>query len=315
MNQFLIILLLTIIGLSSNAQNNDFAFGIQCYNKQNYEQAFHHFLKAQMQGIDEASNYLGICYENGYGVDVNIPKAIENYEMGINKGDAYAMVNLGCLYGKGLNGVKDEEKAFSLFKQSAEKGCNYGQYLLAYSFFYGIGTPKDRDMAIYWMTKAKDNNAELAKNMLKYIVEYEKENNGKLKEEITKPSIVTIIMKRNNQVFYVPCIINGQKADFVFDTGAAMISLSKGFLEKLISQGRISQKDVLGKVNTKVADGRIQTSTLVNIKDVEIGGMHLYNVKATIKTQQDAPLLLGLTAIEKLGKVTISGNQLIIIRK
>lgn len=136
-----------------------------------------------------------------------------------------------------------------------------------------------------------------------------------MQDGIEKPSLVTIIMNRKNHVLYVPCTINGLKADFVFDTGAAMISLSKDFMEKLIEQGLISQKDIIGKANTRVADGRTQTSSLVNIKDVEIGGLHLNNVKATIKTQQDAPLLLGLSAIEKLGKVTISGNQLIILRK
>jgi predicted aspartyl protease len=40
--------------------------------------------------------------------------------------------------------------------------------------------------------------------------------------------------------------------------------------------------------------------------------LHLYNVRASIKDQQNAPLLLGQSAIEKLGKVTIDGHKLII---
>ena len=93
-----------------------------------------------------------------------------------------------------------------------------------------------------------------------------------------------------------------------------MISLSAGFAEKLIEQGLISRDDVLGQANSFVADGRSQAVTVVNIKDVEIGGLHLYNVKATIREQQNAPLLLGQSAIEKLGKVTIDGYKLIIHR-
>ena len=102
-------------------------------------------------------------------------------------------------------------------------------------------------------------------------------------------------------------------ADFIFDTGAGMISLSASFIEKLKKQGLISKGDFVGQTKTRLADGRLQTSSVVNIKDVEIGGLHLKNVNATIKKQQDAPLLLGLSAIEKLGSVTISSNQLIIV--
>ena len=39
------------------------------------------------------------------------------------------------------------------------------------------------------------------------------------------------------------------------------------------------------------------------------------DVKATIKDQLNAPLLLGQSAIEKLGKVTIDGYKLIIHRE
>ena len=303
--------------VSSFAQENDLQIGIQYYNQHNYKRAFHHFVRAQIQGINEAHNYLGICYENGYGVNVSIPKAIECYEFGIKKGDAYAMVNLGCLYAKGIGNTKDEKKAFSLFKKSAEKGCNYGQRMLAYSYYYGIGTPKNGDLAVYWMTKAKDNDDELAAKVLKdmkYTVEYEKEHLNQQNVGEKKPTIVTIVMNKKNQVFYVPCKINGQKADFIFDTGAGMISLSADFTDKLLKQGLISQSDVIGQTNSMVADGRTQAVTIVKIKDVEIGGLHLNDVNAVIRKQQNAPLLLGLSAIEKLGKVTISGNQLIIFR-
>jgi tetratricopeptide (TPR) repeat protein len=48
------------------------------------------------------------------------------------------------------------------------------------------------------------------------------------------------------------------------------------------------------------------------LRDVEIGGMHLRNVKAVVTEGQNAPLLLGQTAISELGRVTIDGNRLVI---
>jgi len=122
-------------------------------------------------------------------------------------------------------------------------------------------------------------------------------------------------MNKKGYVYYVPCKINGLKADFIFDTGAGMISLSSNFARQLVEMGRLSEKDIIGKGNSRIADGSVTQVLVANLKDVEIGGLHLYNVKATIKEQQNAPLLLGQSAIEKLGKVTIDGYKLIIHKR
>lgn len=128
----------------------------------------------------------------------------------------------------------------------------------------------------------------------------------------TPSGTTVLIMRKMNSVYYVPCTINGLKADFIFDTGAGMISLSSNFAKQLTDMGRLSEKDIVGKANSIIADGSVSQVLVANIKDVEIGGLHLYNVKATIKEQQNAPLLLGQSAIEKLGRVTIDGYKLII---
>ena len=48
------------------------------------------------------------------------------------------------------------------------------------------------------------------------------------------------------------------------------------------------------------------------LRDIEISGLHLKNVDAVVIEGQNVPLLLGLSAIQKLGKVTLQGNRLII---
>ena len=47
-------------------------------------------------------------------------------------------------------------------------------------------------------------------------------------------------------------------------------------------------------------------------KDIEISGMHIKNVKAIVISSQNAPLLLGQTAIQKLGRISLNGDKLII---
>ena len=130
-----------------------------------------------------------------------------------------------------------------------------------------------------------------------------------------KESAITILMRKNYNVYYVPCKINGITADFIFDTGASTICLSSSFANELKRQGKLSQKDYIGQGRTMIADGSTTATDVVNIQDVEIGGLHLKNVRATVKEQQNAPLLLGLSAIEKLGRITIDGYKLIIHRK
>jgi aspartyl protease family protein len=259
---------------------------------------------------------------------MDIQKAVIWYNKAVDKGNIDAMANLGTLYEYGIGIGKDEKKAFSLYKKAAEQGNAYAQTRLALLYYFGTGTPKDGDLAVIWMSKAKENGFEGAEEMLenlKFVVSYEKNpsnqpigNNHKSPyytiDSKQTSSSTTILMEKRNMVYYVPCKINGVRADFIFDTGAGMISLSAGFAEKLIEQGLISRDDVLGQANSQVADGRIQAVTIVNIRDVEIGGLHLYNVKASIKEQQNAPLLLGQSAIEKLGRVTIDGYKLIIHR-
>ena len=47
-------------------------------------------------------------------------------------------------------------------------------------------------------------------------------------------------------------------------------------------------------------------------KDVQIGDLHLYNVEAVVVDGQNAPLLMGQSALKKLGSYEINGSMLII---
>ncbi|MBQ6191173.1 MAG: retroviral-like aspartic protease family protein [Bacteroidaceae bacterium] len=168
------------------------------------------------------------------------------------------------------------------------------------------------------MRKAKDNGEDLddvisaIENLKRAEMEYEQFNKAPTPKQ---GSEITVLMKKMNSVYYVPCKINGIKADFIFDTGAGAISLSSYFANELIKQGKLTESDYIGEGASRIADGSVSSVIMVNIKDVEIGGLHLYNVKAMIKEQQNAPLLLGQSAIEKLGRITIDGYKLIIHRK
>ena len=122
----------------------------------------------------------------------------------------------------------------------------------------------------------------------------------------------SIEMEEENGVYKVPCKVNGLKLKFIFDTGASSVSISSTIANMMFENGYLSEDDILGSGQTQIANGDIIDNTVINIKEIEISGMILKDVQAVVIHQQSAPLLLGQSAIQKLGKVSIVGNRLLI---
>ena len=113
-------------------------------------------------------------------------------------------------------------------------------------------------------------------------------------------------------VYRISCTVNGAKMKMIFDTGASSVTISKSMASYLFDNDYLSEEDILGVGQTSVANGQIVDHVVINLKDIEIDGLHLSNIKATVIDGQDAPLLLGQTALKELGTYTIEGNKLIL---
>lgn len=123
---------------------------------------------------------------------------------------------------------------------------------------------------------------------------------------------ITITMEEDAGVYKVPCVVNGAKMKFIFDTGASTVCLSESMAEYLLDNDYISKEDFVGTGTSTMADGREVSHLRIILRDIEIGGLHLKDVEASVIEGQRAPLLLGQTAIQKIGKVSIEGNKLTI---
>lgn len=123
---------------------------------------------------------------------------------------------------------------------------------------------------------------------------------------------VIIPLQNKGGVFYLPCKVNGVTEQFIFDTGASNVCLSRSFINRLSSTGAIESSDLVGKGSSQVADGRTIPHDIYNIRELTIGTRTLKNVRAVVVDGQNAPLLLGQTAIQRLGKYNIDGNHLIL---
>ncbi|MFW0714425.1 retropepsin-like aspartic protease family protein [Pedobacter sp. N23S346] len=123
----------------------------------------------------------------------------------------------------------------------------------------------------------------------------------------------TITMEKKGGVYNVPCTVNGLNLRFIFDTGASDVSISLAEAVFMMKNNYLTQKDVLGKTRFSTADGNISEGTTIILREIRFGGLVLKDVAASVVNNMNAPLLLGQSAISKLGKIQLDGSKLTIL--
>ncbi len=122
-------------------------------------------------------------------------------------------------------------------------------------------------------------------------------------------SQTVIEMEKYNGVFVMPCKINGLSLKFIFDTGASDVSISLTEALFMLKNGYLSEKDLIGTEYYRIANGDIQEGTKIILKEIEIGNLKLFNIQASIVHSLSAPLLLGQSALSKLGNIQFDYNK------
>lgn len=122
----------------------------------------------------------------------------------------------------------------------------------------------------------------------------------------------TITMEKKGDVYYIPGKINNLPLKFIFDTGASNVYISLTEALFMLKNGYLSDSDFGDTSYSQIANGAIVENTEVLLKEIEIGSIKINNVKAMVSNTLEAPLLLGQSAIQKLGPIQLDGNKLII---
>lgn len=128
---------------------------------------------------------------------------------------------------------------------------------------------------------------------------------------------VEIPFTKENGVTKVKCTINGLPLHFVFDTGAAEVTMSMVEANFMLKNDYIKPDDIIGSSRYMDANGDISEGTVVNLRNVNFGGLKLENVRASVVRNQMAPLLLGQSVLGRLGKIEIDnpGMKLVVTHK
>lgn len=136
-------------------------------------------------------------------------------------------------------------------------------------------------------------------------------------DETDNIETVEVSFTKEGGVTKVKCTINGLPLHFVFDTGAADVTMSMVEANFMLKNDYIKPDDIIGSARYIDANGDITEGTVINLKKVNFGGLELDNVRASVVRNQKAPLLLGQSVLGRLGKIEIdnTGLKLVITHK
>lgn len=215
-------------------------------------------------------------------------KAIETLNKALKKEDKGNYYDAACLYSI----MGDKEKAIFYLRKALEKG---------YRRFAHI--KRDRDLNNIRTTT--EYKALMAEYEQKHLQEIAEDGDDALYENKTEE--VSFIKEGN--VCKVKCSINNLPLHFIFDTGASDVSISSVEATFMLKNDYLSASDIIGRQNYITADGNITEGTVINLRDVKLGNIHLNDIKASVVKNQSAPLLLGQSVFSKLGKIEIDNDN------
>jgi clan AA aspartic protease (TIGR02281 family) len=121
--------------------------------------------------------------------------------------------------------------------------------------------------------------------------------------------VVEVPFTRIGGVTQVKCSVNELPLHFIFDTGAADVTISRVEATFMFKNGYLTPNDVVGKARYTDANGDVSIGTVLNIKKITFGGLVLENVRASVVETNNAPLLLGQSVLNRLGKIEIDYDR------
>lgn len=103
--------------------------------------------------------------------------------------------------------------------------------------------------------------------------------------------------------------INGLPLNMTFDTGASDILISQTEVDFMLKNGYLNEQDFIGTNNYYTANEEKIEARTVMLRQVEIGGLILRNVRAAVIKNRKAGMLFGQSALSRYGKITIDNQK------
>lgn len=268
------------------------------YSRGEYANAYSVFKPLAEQGNPDAECYLGVMYNNGEGVRTNFYKAVKWLRKAAEQGNASAQTLMGNEYFFGQGVQRDYREALKWYRRAAEQGHPTAQKYLADMYAKGLGVTQNNAEATKWYRKAAEQGYAPARNALDTAL-----NTGISKQKIK------ISLENHDGIYELPARINGVLTlKFILDTGASDVNIPADVALTLLRTGTITESDFLPGTVYRLADGSLIRSSRLTIRKIEIGGITINNVPASVGTASSS-LLLGQSFLSKIGTWSLDNKR------
>lgn len=222
-------------------------------------------------------------------------EAVKWYLKAADQGYAEAQNNLAVSYRNGQGVPQDYGEAIKWYRKAADQGLAGAQHGLGAMYANGQGVPKDYAEAVKWFRKAADQGYAEAQTILRTW------------------STKEIPLEKRGGVYKLPVRINGVLTlKFILDTGASEVNIPADVASTLLRTGTITQSDFLPGKFYELADGSIQKGSRFNIRELDIGGMKISQVPASIGPANGS-LLLGQSFLGRLKSWSLDNQRHVLI--
>ena len=207
----------------------------------------------------------------------------------INPGNYYDAACLFCRFG-------DNKKALVYLEESLKKGFHRFMHIW-----------HDDDLAE--LRSLPEFEKLIAKYKNRQICQTKNQTKVEVMNTDSVSDISEIPFTPCGGIVKVNCLINNLPLNFIFDTGASTVSLSLVEANFMMKNGYLKPSDVVGTGNFYDANGDISEGTIINLRQIDFGGLKLDNVRASVVKNQKAPLLLGQSVLGRLGIIEINNQS------
>lgn len=101
-------------------------------------------------GDKRAETYLGMMYDNGYGVPQDREQAFYWYQRAADRGYAQAQYHVGFMYNHGFGTHRSQSEALKWYRLAADQGDVRAQYNLGKLYAHGLVVDRDLVTAHMW---------------------------------------------------------------------------------------------------------------------------------------------------------------------
>lgn len=139
------------------------------------------------------------------------------------------------------------------------------------------------------------------------IVDYEKISTFK----------VSFVSVNDNDLAYIPCLVNGVYNYFIFDTGCtAGLAINTSLFNNILASKKVSYQDYIGDAKMITANGDFSVVKIIILNEILLGSpsnsLRLNNVLTVVYDSEDGPLLIGQDILQRFSSISIENTNRII---